>query len=243
MEQRRGAAQRRRALSRRRADRAGHHRRRSSPSTAASGRSPTTSGWSATTARWWCSTPPTITEPIVAAINGRRVQAIVLTHGHNDHINAAVPLRDAVDAPILLHPADRMLWDVVWPDSSARPATSCPASVDRRRRARAGRGAHARSLPRLLLLPRRRQRRRVQRRHAVLRRVPVPPAGATATSRRSCARSSRSAADAAGPRRSCTPATASRPRSAPNAKASSPAPPTSASSKPNCLLQIARGLI
>ncbi|MGB8860499.1 MAG: MBL fold metallo-hydrolase, partial [Ilumatobacteraceae bacterium] len=41
-------------------------------------------------------------ETIVGAINGRRVKAIVLTHGHNDHINAAVPLRDAVDAPILL---------------------------------------------------------------------------------------------------------------------------------------------
>jgi glyoxylase-like metal-dependent hydrolase (beta-lactamase superfamily II) len=53
--------------------------------------------------------------PIVAAVNGRRVRAIVLTHGHNDHINAAVPLRDAVDAPIMLHDADRMLWDVVWP--------------------------------------------------------------------------------------------------------------------------------
>ena len=38
-------------------------------------------------------------ETIVSAINGRRVRAIVLTHGHNDHINAAVPLRDAVDAP------------------------------------------------------------------------------------------------------------------------------------------------
>ena len=57
-------------------------------------------------------------EPIVAAVNGRRVAAIVLTHGHNDHINAAVPLRDAVDAPILLHDADRMLWDVVWPGES-----------------------------------------------------------------------------------------------------------------------------
>jgi glyoxylase-like metal-dependent hydrolase (beta-lactamase superfamily II) len=53
--------------------------------------------------------------PIVDAVHGRRVAAIVLTHGHNDHINAAVPLRDAVDAPILLHDADRMLWDVVWP--------------------------------------------------------------------------------------------------------------------------------
>ena len=56
--------------------------------------------------------------PIVEAVNGRRVAAIVLTHGHNDHINAAVPLRDAVDAPILLHDADRMLWDVVWPSES-----------------------------------------------------------------------------------------------------------------------------
>jgi glyoxylase-like metal-dependent hydrolase (beta-lactamase superfamily II) len=54
-------------------------------------------------------------ERIVAAVNGRRVRAIVLTHGHNDHINAAVPLRDAVDAPILLHPSDQMLWEVVWP--------------------------------------------------------------------------------------------------------------------------------
>src|SRR5690606_16060947 len=55
---------------------------------------------------------------IAAAVNGRRVQAIVLTHGHNDHINAAVPLREAVDAPIAIHPDDRMLWDVVWPDAT-----------------------------------------------------------------------------------------------------------------------------
>jgi glyoxylase-like metal-dependent hydrolase (beta-lactamase superfamily II) len=55
---------------------------------------------------------------IVEAIHGRRVIAIVLTHGHNDHINAAVPLRDAVDAPVLLHSADRMLWDVVWPSAN-----------------------------------------------------------------------------------------------------------------------------
>jgi len=62
---------------------------------------------------------------IAAAINGRRVRAIVLTHGHNDHINAAVPLRDLVDAPILLHADDRMLWEVVWsgvqPDGEVTP--------------------------------------------------------------------------------------------------------------------------
>jgi glyoxylase-like metal-dependent hydrolase (beta-lactamase superfamily II) len=55
-------------------------------------------------------------EPIVQAINGRRVSAIVLTHGHNDHINAAGALSDVVDAPIYLHPKDQMLWSVVYPD-------------------------------------------------------------------------------------------------------------------------------
>ena len=54
-------------------------------------------------------------EPIAAAVAGRRVAAIVCTHGHNDHINAAVSLREAVDAPVLLHSDDRMLWDAVHP--------------------------------------------------------------------------------------------------------------------------------
>ena len=53
--------------------------------------------------------------PIVEAIAGRRVTAIVLTHGHNDHLTAAVELRAATGAPIWLHPDDRMLWDVVHP--------------------------------------------------------------------------------------------------------------------------------
>ena len=54
--------------------------------------------------------------PIVEAIAGRRVTAIVLTHGHNDHITAAPALRAATGAPIWLHPADRMLWDMVHAD-------------------------------------------------------------------------------------------------------------------------------
>jgi glyoxylase-like metal-dependent hydrolase (beta-lactamase superfamily II) len=55
-------------------------------------------------------------QPIINAVNGRNVKGIVLTHGHNDHINAAVALRDAVDAPIMLHEFDRFLWDVVYPE-------------------------------------------------------------------------------------------------------------------------------
>ncbi len=53
--------------------------------------------------------------PIVEAVAGRTVQAVVCTHGHNDHVNAALDLGSAVDAPVALHPADRMLWDMVHP--------------------------------------------------------------------------------------------------------------------------------
>ncbi|KQS73760.1 MBL fold metallo-hydrolase [Modestobacter sp. Leaf380] len=56
--------------------------------------------------------------PILAAVAGRALGAIVLTHGHNDHITAAVALREATGAPIWFNPADRMLWDVVHPDAA-----------------------------------------------------------------------------------------------------------------------------
>jgi glyoxylase-like metal-dependent hydrolase (beta-lactamase superfamily II) len=55
--------------------------------------------------------------PIAAAVGDRTVKAILCTHGHNDHINAADALSRATGgAPVLLHPADEMLWDVVYPD-------------------------------------------------------------------------------------------------------------------------------
>jgi glyoxylase-like metal-dependent hydrolase (beta-lactamase superfamily II) len=56
--------------------------------------------------------------PIVDAIGGRRVTAIVLTHGHNDHVSAAVALREATGAPIWFNPADRMLWDMTHSDAA-----------------------------------------------------------------------------------------------------------------------------
>jgi len=52
---------------------------------------------------------------IAAAVGDRTVVAIVLTHGHDDHISAAAGLQALVDAPIWLHPDDRMLWDTVYP--------------------------------------------------------------------------------------------------------------------------------
>ncbi len=54
--------------------------------------------------------------PIAEAVAGRRMAAILCTHGHNDHINAAVALADATGGPIWLHPDDAMLWQVVHPD-------------------------------------------------------------------------------------------------------------------------------
>jgi len=52
---------------------------------------------------------------ILAAVGDRRVEGIVCTHGHNDHINAAVELADATGAAIALHPADEVLWNAVHP--------------------------------------------------------------------------------------------------------------------------------
>ena len=54
--------------------------------------------------------------PILEGVGGRTLNAIVSTHAHNDHINAAQALQDATGAPILLNPQDTMLWEVVYPD-------------------------------------------------------------------------------------------------------------------------------
>ncbi|WP_424529217.1 MBL fold metallo-hydrolase [Sphaerisporangium viridialbum] len=58
-------------------------------------------------------------QAIQEAVGGRRLKAIICTHAHNDHINAAGALADATGAPILLHPADAVLWEMVY--GSARP--------------------------------------------------------------------------------------------------------------------------
>ncbi len=55
-------------------------------------------------------------ERILDAIGERHVIAIVCTHGHNDHINGAVPLADKTGAPVLLHANDEQLWSQVHPD-------------------------------------------------------------------------------------------------------------------------------
>lgn len=57
-------------------------------------------------------------DPIRTAVGQRRVSAIACTHGHNDHVNAAPELAEAVGAPILLHPADLELWHQAHPEQA-----------------------------------------------------------------------------------------------------------------------------
>ncbi|MFV2011857.1 MULTISPECIES: MBL fold metallo-hydrolase [unclassified Micromonospora] len=54
-------------------------------------------------------------EAIRAVIGARTVRAIVATHAHDDHVRVAARLADETGAPVLLHPADRVLWDQVHP--------------------------------------------------------------------------------------------------------------------------------
>ncbi|GGT41690.1 MBL fold metallo-hydrolase [Streptomyces purpureus] len=55
---------------------------------------------------------------ILAALGGRTLRAIVCTHAHNDHIDAAPALAAATGARILLHPADQPLWKQTHPGHS-----------------------------------------------------------------------------------------------------------------------------
>jgi glyoxylase-like metal-dependent hydrolase (beta-lactamase superfamily II) len=55
-------------------------------------------------------------DAIMEVVGDRRVKAIVCTHAHDDHVRVAPALRERVQAPILLHPADRPLWELTHPD-------------------------------------------------------------------------------------------------------------------------------
>ncbi len=54
-------------------------------------------------------------QAIVAGVAGRRVQAIVCTHAHDDHIGAAPELAALTGAPVLAHPDDAALWKMTHP--------------------------------------------------------------------------------------------------------------------------------
>ncbi len=52
---------------------------------------------------------------ILEVVGDRRVLAVLCTHAHVDHVRVVHELADKVDAPILLHPDDKPLWDLTHP--------------------------------------------------------------------------------------------------------------------------------
>ncbi|GAA1357934.1 MBL fold metallo-hydrolase [Saccharothrix algeriensis] len=54
-------------------------------------------------------------EAILRVVAGREVRAILATHAHDDHVRVAPALSEATGAPVLLHPADLVLWRLCHP--------------------------------------------------------------------------------------------------------------------------------
>jgi glyoxylase-like metal-dependent hydrolase (beta-lactamase superfamily II) len=54
-------------------------------------------------------------ERVLAVVGERSLKAIVCTHAHDDHVRVAPALRERTQAPILLHPDDRPLWELTHP--------------------------------------------------------------------------------------------------------------------------------
>ena len=47
---------------------------------------------------------------VLDAVGDREVLAVICTHGHTDQVAAAPEVADADEAPVALHPKDRLLW-------------------------------------------------------------------------------------------------------------------------------------
>ncbi|MHB6907273.1 MBL fold metallo-hydrolase [Streptomyces sp. DB-54] len=57
-------------------------------------------------------------DAILRALDGRTLRAIICTHAHNDHIDAAPALAARTGARILLHSDDLPLWKQTHPDTA-----------------------------------------------------------------------------------------------------------------------------
>ncbi|WP_123026582.1 MBL fold metallo-hydrolase [Mycolicibacterium stellerae] len=66
------------------------------------------------------------TAAIIDAVGDRNVVAVLCTHGHNDHITVAPELGVELCAPVLLHPADAVLWKATHPEASFWSVESHP---------------------------------------------------------------------------------------------------------------------
>jgi glyoxylase-like metal-dependent hydrolase (beta-lactamase superfamily II) len=53
---------------------------------------------------------------VLGAVGDRQVVAVICTHGHPDHVAAALEVAEADEAPVALHPRDRLLWRDAYPE-------------------------------------------------------------------------------------------------------------------------------
>jgi len=55
---------------------------------------------------------------VLDAVGDREVLAVICTHAHPDVVAAAVAVADRDEAPVALHPRDRILWRETYPDDN-----------------------------------------------------------------------------------------------------------------------------
>ena len=55
-------------------------------------------------------------KPVLAAVGDREVLAVICTHGHASHVAAAVEVAARDEAPVAVHPKDRVFWREAHPD-------------------------------------------------------------------------------------------------------------------------------
>src|SRR5215469_60824 len=56
---------------------------------------------------------------VLEAVGDREILAVICTHGHASHVAAAIEVAGRDEAPVALHPADRLHWRDVHPDDAA----------------------------------------------------------------------------------------------------------------------------
>jgi glyoxylase-like metal-dependent hydrolase (beta-lactamase superfamily II) len=56
---------------------------------------------------------------VLEAVGDREILAVICTHGHASHVAAAIEVAERDEAPVALHPADRLHWRVAHPDDEA----------------------------------------------------------------------------------------------------------------------------
>lgn len=53
---------------------------------------------------------------VFETVGDREILAVICTHGHSSHVTVAVEVAERDEAPVALHPADRLHWRAVYPD-------------------------------------------------------------------------------------------------------------------------------